>query len=177
MKRRVCVWLLVVCMCLSSIACAVVFPDLSQYSTSDLQKIQNAIAEEILSRSAQDDSNVASGTLGAYSVSILDSSIMKDSDGNDCIVVTFEWSHTEKESQSFWLAFSNRAYQDGIEIEKAYVRDLPHKTDDTKIKAGAVLKTQVAFKLSNTKSPVEVEITEMFSFSNDKVEKTFVLSK
>jgi hypothetical protein len=167
---------LVLILCLSSIAYAVTFPDLSQYSTSDLQTIRTAIDKELLSRSAASNGNASSGKLGNYNVSILDGTVVKDTKGASYLVVTFEWSHTEKEAQSFWLAFMYRAYQDGVEIDSAFLNGLEHNTYDTKIKAGAVLKTQIGFKLSNTTSPVEVEIENSWDWnSKDKVTRTFVI--
>jgi hypothetical protein len=176
-KRKVCIWCLVAVLCFSSVAYSVTFPDLSQYSTGDLQTIQSAISKELLERTTGDVSDMSSGSLGLYNVSILDGEVRRDANGKDCLIITFEWSHTDKESRSFWGAFMYRAYQDGIEIEQSFsVRDLEYDTKDKMIKAGAVLKTQIAYILSNSSSPVEVEVYESMAWNNDNtLSKTFTL--
>jgi hypothetical protein len=49
------------------------------------------------------------------------------------------------------------------------------RNEDKDIKTGATLEVYKVWLLSSADSPVEVECTEAFSFTDDKIEKTFEL--
>lgn len=169
MKRIFASLLLVMVLLGSTAASAAV--DLTAMTDDELRTLAVDVFTELDRRSES-----AVNRIGAYNVEIKDAELMKDEDGGDCLVVTFEWSHEKEEAQTFFWSFYYYAFQDGIEIgvPDAYV-DMPQNTQDTRIKAGAVLQTQIAFALRNTTSPVEVEVTEYLGETDDKAEKTFDL--
>jgi hypothetical protein len=56
--------------------------------------------------------------------------------------------------------------------------DSPDYNDNAskEIKTGVTLEVTFCFALNNTESPVEVEVSELFSFSDAKLSKTFEIS-
>ena len=115
------------------------------------------------------------GRIGAYTVEIKDAALMKDGEGGDCIVVTFQWSHESDEEQSFLWSFLYDAYQDNAELFGLYI-DLPIETELEYFKAGTVQLTQVAYALENAVSPVKIVLSEYLGETEDTIERTFDLA-
>ena len=114
------------------------------------------------------------GTLGDYSIKILKAKKGKDYQKKPVLIVTYKFTNNGDEPKSFTFATSAKAYQDGVECEKAYVVDGVDTSKGTAdIKKGASIEVSEAYKLSNQKSDVEVEVKELISFGNDVVKKTF----
>ena len=123
---------------------------------------------------AQDESG---NNLGNYRVEILSSRLAKDYEDKDVVVVKYKFTNNSDDSASFDVAFMDYAYQDGIGLDRAYVLDdSANYNDDNKsksIKPGATLELEIAYKLNDTTTDVEVEVEEFISFSDKKITKTF----
>ncbi len=125
---------------------------------------------------AKDESK---GKLGDYAVQFTGFSLAKDYEGNDAIIVTYDFTNNSEEATSAMTALVIRAYQDGVQLSSAILMDAPDGYDAENemknIKTGATLACQTSFVLSSTSSPVEVEAEELFSFSDDQVTYTCTL--
>lgn len=116
-----------------------------------------------------------SGTLGAYDVSIGDCAFGTDYEGNKMIVISYDFTNNSEETKAPDLTVYAKAFQDGIELERAYSDDAIYnaETATKEIRPGTTLQNcQVAFVLTST-SPVEFEISELMSFSDDKLYREF----
>lgn len=116
------------------------------------------------------------GTLGDYDVTISGASLTEDYDGNTALVVTFTWTNNSEDTTSAMVALVEQAFQDGVELENAFIVDsdaYDSEADMKEIRPGASLEVQCAFVLDSDTSPVEVEISELFSFDDAVVTKTF----
>ena len=120
------------------------------------------------------------GTLGKYAVKFTGYTLAKDYQGQDTVIISFDFTNNNENATSAMVALNIDAYQDGIELESAILTDAPEGYDSESemknIKQGATLNCQKAFVLSNTSSPVEVEAEELFSFSSDKVVCTYAIA-
>ncbi|MBQ9902443.1 MAG: DUF5067 domain-containing protein [Clostridia bacterium] len=128
--------------------------------------------------SKDNENNKDEGVLGDYKVKILSYKLAKDYEKKPAIVVTFEFTNNSDDATSFIVALNSQAYQDGIELETAIIMDskVYNSSNSMKdIKPGKTIKVQTAYVLDNKKSDVEIEVSELFSFSDDKVVKTFKL--
>lgn len=116
------------------------------------------------------------GTLGKYDIEILTAEQGKDYEGKAILTVTYSWTNNSDKATSFSFAFSDKAYQGGIECQRSYVTNI--MSDDNKdtadIKPGASIEVTRSYLL-NDKSDVEVEVSELISFSDKVVSKTFTL--
>lgn len=67
-------------------------------------------------------------------------------------------------------------YQNGVALEMAFVDD---ETDifDVKIKSGVTKEVKKAYTLRDTKTSLDVEISELISFSDDKIVTKVKLQK
>lgn len=128
--------------------------------------------------STADVASSSKGDLGNYYVEIGSARMGKDYDGNAVIFVTYQFTNNSSEAASFMLYIYDKAYQDGIQLESAFIwgdDQYDSSADSLDIKPGASITVEKAYVLRNETSPVEVEVSETFSFSDAKLEKTFEL--
>lgn len=123
------------------------------------------------------------GQIGDYYVAITGFGITKDYDGDDAIVVQYDFTNKGSETISAFSALYISAFQDGIELEVGIVDyDDPLYDDDNawkEIKPGATLDCIGVFKLRNMSSAVEVEFETLDMLYTDAtgVTETFDLGK
>lgn len=113
------------------------------------------------------------GQLEDCKIEILSAELTEDYLGEPCIVVTYEWSHEKEDSTSFYLAFSDKVFQNGIECditsmggENTYLKE---------IKPGTVFQTKIAYVPQDLEAEIEVEVKPFLSHNKDKVTKMFSL--
>lgn len=108
------------------------------------------------------------GNFDTFTVEFKRAWITEDYEGNPVLAIAYDFTNLDTEnSQSFMLATHNKAFQDGIEIDKAYsVADVDSDADSKELKAGATLEVYEAYLLSNTTSVVEVEVSEFLSWDD-----------
>ena len=105
--------------------------------------------------------------LGDYAVEIKSATMTQDSDGNPAVIITYSWTNNSSETTSPMGSISTAVFQDGVGMDSAFVYDDPTYDGgmySTDVRPGTTVDVQQAFELSNTTSPIEVEITEAFSW-------------
>ena len=120
--------------------------------------------------------NVAPGadsaeSLGDYGISIISYKLTKDYEGNEAIVVTYGFTNNSHDTTNFLVALSSKAFQDGIQLETAFITDDPNYdswSGARNVRPGAGLAVTQAYLLTNS-SPVQIEIEETFSFNDNKI--------
>lgn len=117
---------------------------------------------------------------GTCTVTIKDYVLSKDNDGNDVIIINYDFSNSGTEGKSFTFSTSTKVFQDGIELSDVFLYNNEYYNSENslkEVKDGATISTQEAYKLSNLTSPVEIEITDFSDFSSKpkKLKKTFEL--
>lgn len=120
------------------------------------------------------------GTLGDYTIEIKDATLTEDYAGDPALVVTYGFTNNSDTEQSFMVAVSDRAYQDGVQLQttiSAVGSDIDTSTQMSNIKPGASIDVTAIYGLSNTTSDVEVELSELISLSDAKVVKTFSIAQ
>ena len=107
------------------------------------------------SKSAKSDPNVMQ--IGDYTAEYKGYEIVKDSDGDDAIVVTWNFTNNGEDAKSFTWAFNYTLFQDGVELgySTVFVGDSYDAMDEN---------------LINLESPVEVEFSDIFDEETDSME-------
>lgn len=122
----------------------------------------------------------SSGALGDYYVEIKDAALAKDTDGNPAIIITYNWTNNSDKTTSEAAVLYGKAFQDGIQLEPAFVLDSDVYTDAgnsmKEIRPGASLTVQSAYVMTSESSSVEFEVTELISLSDEMVSKNFDIS-
>lgn len=120
------------------------------------------------------------GKLGEYYVKITGYTLSKDYEDKDAIIINYDFTNNSADTTSAMMALNFQLFQDGVELDTAIVSGDDSYDSDAEmkdIKSGVTLSCQAAYVLGNTTSPVEVEVAELFSFTNEQVATTFDLTK
>lgn len=117
--------------------------------------------------------------IGNYAVSILGAKLANDYEGNPAIIITCEWTNNSTETVSALTAFTQQAFQNGVQLESALM--LADSGFDpqimTSLRPGASTTIQYAFTLRDSTSAVEFELTEFLALTDTgTAKKTFDLS-
>jgi hypothetical protein len=121
----------------------------------------------------------SSGPLGNYSAEIKESVLTKDYKGKPAIVITYSFTNNGEDAKSAMVALNGIAYQNGVQLESAVIADSTFKNIENSmkdVKTGGTLDIQASYLLSSETAPVEFELKEFISFSDDMLGKTFEIA-
>ena len=129
----------------------------------------------------QNEETDGEGKLGKYTVSILGYRFAEDYDGENVIIVKYNFKNNSDENAAFYLTFDASAYQNGIGLNECYFVDesANYSSDNQtkEIKPGANIDVEEAYLLNDNTSSIDIEVKELFSFSDDVIKKTFVINE
>ena len=134
-------------------------------NTNDAKKTENAATDE--------------GDLGDYHVKILDAETgLKDYDGNPVIGVKYEYTNNGEENMMFDAAVNAQAFQDGVQLEFAFMDEFSDEYENSskEVKPGTTLTCEMYYALTSD-SDVEIEVSELISFGDAKLTKTFSVAQ
>lgn len=131
-------------------------------------------SNEVDAENNNTDDNSSDGTIGKYACVVKGAELGNDWEGKDTVIITFDFTNNSSSPASFDVALDSKAYQDGIGLETDWSND---ETDllDVEIKPGVTKEVKKAYVLRDTSTNVEIEISELFSFSDDKIVTTVKL--
>lgn len=134
----------------------------SSDSTTDAPEPAESPSEEAPAEESPEEA------AGQYGVTIDGSRQTKDYEGKKSLAVDFTFTNNSDEAANFMFAVSAKAFQDGIELERAIVTgdkkfDSGNSMKD--IKPGKSIKVQEAYVLDG-KADVVIEVTELISFDD-----------
>lgn len=116
------------------------------------------------------------GNLGNAYVTINHFELCEDYKGRPSILIVYSFTNNDNESQMAMTMLSEHAFQNGVELKSATLRDredYDFSAATKKIQAGATIEIPVAYLLTSETAPVEFEIIENFSFSSNMVGGVF----
>ena len=124
---------------------------------------------------------VGADSIGKYSVQIDSCRVSKDYAGKPVVIVKYIYTNVSDENPtSFMVAFDDAVFQNGVGLNASYMLDdsANYSSDNQmkEIKAGASLEVEVAYELNDTTTDIEVEVSELFSFDNTVISKTFSIT-
>lgn len=130
-------------------------------------------------RGKADSDNNAS--ISDYLLEIKSCRLTKDYEKAPVIIITYSFTNNGEDAASFNLTFNDEAFQNGVGLNKAYVlADSANYNSDNqskKIQKGSSLDVEVAYKLNDNSTDVTVEISQLFSWDNTKISKTFTITE
>lgn len=139
-------------------------PDAEENSTIE-QEVPTEDQEEV--NTPETAKNAAD--LGNYYVEITGASLSTDYEGNPAIIVSYSWTNNSEETTMPMTTVTCSVFQDGVGADPAIIMDESYDGDSTmtEVRPGTTINVQEAFVLSNTTSPVEVEISEWLTFEDN----------
>lgn len=135
--------------------------------------------EKDTSEKSEEKKSESSGKLGDYEVTILDSVVTKDYEGNPALIVNYTFTNNSDDATMFTTAISSIAYQDGVQLSPALIMDTSVYNAENSMKnvqKGGTINCQEAYELTSETSSVTVEVKELFSFDDNKLTKVFELN-
>lgn len=118
------------------------------------------------------------GALGDYYVEIKGATLAEDYEGNPAIVFTYAWTNNSEKTTSAMVTILERAFQDGVELDSAFMWDSPAysgENNSKEVRPGTTVDIQKAYTLTSYNT-VEFELSEAFSWSDAKVAMNFDLT-
>ena len=167
MKKRTLALLLGLLLALSLTACGSE-PAPAPPSDDDTQQEEVNDPEE--TQEPEDAVQEDTFDLGDYVVTIDGFSLTKDYNGAPVLILNYTWKNNSEETCSAAFTLGEKAFQDGVELETAILINDPNYDGGLalrEIRPDASLAVQEAFILDSTTSPVEIEISELFNWSNN----------
>lgn len=163
---------------IAAVLCICLIVSLAACNTESGTNDNNSAKQE--SRIIKDGKPVT-GEIGAIQISIEGYALTKDYQGNDAIVIYYEYTNKGENPVSFLTTISRVASQNGEELSAATLID-PDVTYDIQssmqqVEKGQTIPVQTAFILKDTTSPVNIELQGFGEAANQKVEKVFTLKK
>lgn len=140
----------------------------STASSSSTEKVSSETKEgtQSVSSSPEQASSVSKED-AKFKVEILGHELTKDYEDKPAVLVTYSFTNNSDKATSFMVAVTTKAFQDGVELSSAIVLDKENADNSMKeIKPGATIEVQSGYVLDSETSPVEIEVTELFSFSD-----------
>ena len=130
----------------------------------------------------QGGDTVANDQLGDYSLKIDSCRTAKDLEGNPIVIVKYIFENVnDDDAVSFSAAFDDEVYQNGVGLNESWFVDESANYDmenrNKEIKKGATIEVEIAYELNDTTTDIEVEVSELFSFDDTTITKTFSLSE
>ena len=133
-------------------------------------------AEKPAQTEAEPPAAAGVGDLGNFHVEVKGAVLTKNHDGAPVIVITYAWTNNSEDTTSAMAAMYEKAFQDGVQLESEYLYDNPNYSSDNaskEVRPGTTLDIQHAFLMTSETSLVEFELSEAFSWSDDKLTMDF----
>ena len=125
------------------------------------------------------DKNTDTGSkpidLGDCKVLYKNACIMEDSNGDDAVVLTLDYTNDGKEESSYFWSVSELAMQDGVEMDSATIYidyDTFETVSDvqyTNIAPGKTIEVKTAFVLNDPTSKIEVTFSQLIGSKSGKI--------
>ena len=147
-------------------------------TTSSENNTQVTVTDEGSSevKATSADSKENENVIGDYECVVKDAEICKNWEGKDAVKITYTFTNNNDEAESFDIALSDEVYQDGVQLESSFISsDDDDWGIDVKIKPGMSKDVSKVYLLRDKTTDLEVEISELISFNDDKLVTTVKL--
>jgi len=156
-------WLGLVSLCPALAGCGV----LTSWDESDARANQEARDQQAVETRAVAEPVEPVAPDRDFEVTIDSAMTTTDWGGDPVIVVTYTFLNLDGRDRSFGWSVSDKAFQNGIELDSAYLVDgLDSGASTRDVKPGVSITVQQAFELQDM-SPVTVEVKEWISWDDE----------
>ena len=112
-----------------------------------------------------------SDDINACTVSIVSYKLVKDYEGKSAVLFELGFTNNGDDTCSFMTTVDFSPFQNGVELETAILTDDYENISNSilNVKPGAGIPVAMAYVLTSDTSPVDIEISDFWGFSNDKI--------
>lgn len=145
---------------------------------ADEPEVVETASEEEVEEPADTSTEIVIGEpieFDTFTVTIKDFETTTDYDGNPMLIYTYDWVNTGEETESPFMTFDITGFQSGVSTEASpFSENVDYGSGQVEVRPeGAIEGAQGAIGLTSVDEPVELELTEIFSF-DDKAYTTTI---
>jgi hypothetical protein len=107
--------------------------------------------------------------IGDYTMTITDYSLGTDYEGNDALIVTYDWENSSDESASPFMTFMLKGFQDNVETEDVFMvdgADIGAGQKEVRPE-GKIEGAHTVVGINDLDQPLELELDVLISFTSD----------
>ncbi len=152
-----------------------------QGSGSVSDQSQSAEVGEDSKEPAAPEATKPNDQLGEYSLVIDSCRLAKSYDDKPVVIVKYIFGNvSDDDAACFSFTMEDAVYQNGVGLNEAWILDdsanysMDNQTKE--IKKGATIEVEVAYELNDTTTDIEVEVSELISFNDSVITKTFSIA-
>ena len=147
----------------------------NQSDVGNTTNLTNDLNPAPIHNSVSVDDGIIEISTNGCSLKYLRHEFVENALGDKCLAVYYEFTNNSNESKAFYTTFSDKAFQNGIELSNSFFTVDDSEYNNTKdIKPGITVEVYTLFKTSDN-SVVELEVSPWVSF-NEKPLDTMKLS-
>ena len=107
--------------------------------------------------------------LGEYTLTIQKYSLGVDYEGNNALIIEYDWVNNSEDSASPFMTFMLKGFQDDVETDDAImVEGVDLGIGQKEVRPGGIIEgAQAAVGISDTTKLLELELDELFSFNSN----------
>lgn len=107
--------------------------------------------------------------LGEYTLTIQKYSLGVDYEGNNALIIDYDWVNNSADSASPFMTFMLKGFQDNVETDDVImVEGVDLGTGQKEVRPGGVIEdAQSTVGISDITKPLELELDELFSFNSN----------
>ncbi|PWL87883.1 MAG: hypothetical protein DBY14_03925 [Escherichia coli] len=171
-KKKMPAWKIV----LIVLACLIGLGIVSSFFSSGDSDSSETTNKETSSTAVSTEKETKSEGFDNFDIKVKSAKITKDYEGKKTLIVTYTFTNNADDPQSFYVTVDDHAYQDGIELNPAFVVEGYNEDNQTKeLQKGKSLDVEQAYVLNDNETPVEITIKELISFSDKQMTFTIDL--
>lgn len=116
--------------------------------------------------------------LGEYTLTIQKYSLGVDYEGDNALIIEYDWINNSEDSTSPFMTFMLKGFQDDVETDDVFmVEGVDLGIGQKEVRPGGVIKrAQSTVGISDMTKPLELELDELFSFDSQPYIATIDLS-
>lgn len=117
--------------------------------------------------------------LGEYTLIIQGYSLGVDYEGNDALIIEYDWVNNSEDTTSPFMTFNLKGFQDDVETDYSImVEGADIGTGQKDVRPGGTIEgAQTTVSISDITKPLELELNELFSLNSDPFIAEIDLSK
>lgn len=150
------------------------------YYSSDFENVLNSIEfpEQTAEKEEVEEETEGDGIilgepidLDEYTLTIQNYKLSKDYDGNDALIIEYDWINNSEDTARPFMTFNIKGFQDGVETDYAImVEGADLATSQKEIRPGGSIEgAQTTVSISDMNKPLEIELDESFSFNSEPI--------
>ena len=141
-------------------------------TSTDTTPLDKPESSSVTTDSTPDPAPITTNTLGDFSVEVLSWRLGKNWEGAQVIFVKYSFTNNSADTASFAWSIDDKLFQNGVELADEYIPDdssYDSSLSVAEIQPGVTIELEKAYTLRDSTSPITVELSELISFSGNKI--------